>query len=68
MNTLKIGVQNIFDNIGCSNEHTKEIVGQHGVTESNIMQYLGIIEMRTNEILQMYAACQSKNLESQQAF
>lgn len=25
-----------------------------------MMQYLGIIEMRTNEILQMYAACQSK--------
>eukprot|EP00347_Sterkiella_histriomuscorum_P003200 403365209 len=58
--------RNIFDNIGCANEHTQELVGTHGVTESNMMQYLGIIEMRTNEILQMYAACQNKGLDSQQ--
>lgn len=51
MNALKVGIQNIFDNIGCANEHTHELVGTHGVTESNMMQYLGIIEMRTNEIL-----------------
>jgi hypothetical protein len=37
MNSLKIGIQNIFDNIGCSNEHTQELVGTHGVTESNMM-------------------------------
>eukprot|EP00960_Hanusia_phi_P064114 765698-Hanusia_phi.AAC.10 len=29
-----------------------------GVTEGNMMQYLGIIEQRTNEILQIYAAIQ----------
>ena len=64
MNSLKVGIQNIFDNIGCANEHTQELVGTHGVTESNMMQYLGIIEMRTNEILQMYAACQNKGLDT----
>lgn len=64
MNSLKVGIQNIFENIGCANEHTLELVGTHGVTESNMMQYLGIIEMRTNEILQMYAACQSKGLDN----
>ena len=26
------------------------------VTEANMMQYLGMIEQRTNEVLQMYAA------------
>ncbi len=57
LNSLKVGVQNIFENVGCANEHTLELVGTHGVTESNMMQYMGIIEMRTNEILQMYAAC-----------
>ena len=67
MNSLKVGIQNIFENIGCVNDHTKELVGTHGVSESNMMQYLGIIEMRTNEILQMYAACQNKGLDSQQA-
>ena len=65
MNSLKVGIQNIFENIGCANEHTYELVGTHGVSESNMMQYLGIIEMRTNEILQMYAACQNKGLDAQ---
>ena len=36
----------------------QEILGGGGVTESNVMQYLGVIEQRTNEILQMYAAVQ----------
>lgn len=45
------------------------MVGTHGVTESNMMQYLGIIEQRTidiisttfnNEILQMYSTTQPK--------
>jgi hypothetical protein len=31
------------------------MLGDGGVTESNLMLYLGIIEQRTNEILQMYA-------------
>eukprot|EP00961_Rhodomonas_salina_P117662 1583651-Rhodomonas_salina.1 len=34
------------------------VAGHAGVTEANMMQYLGIIEQRTNEILQMYAAVQ----------
>ena len=32
--------------------------GGGGVTEGNLLQYLGLIEQRTNEILQMYAAVQ----------
>jgi hypothetical protein len=60
INALKIGIQSIFDRIGCNTESVQETLGTHGVTESNMMQYLGIIEQRTNEILQMYSACQSK--------
>ena len=60
INALKIGIKSIFDRIGCNNESVQEIIGTHGVTESNMMQYLGIIEQRTNEILQMYSACQVK--------
>lgn len=60
INALKIGIKSIFDRIGCNNESVQEIIGTHGVTESNMMQYLGIIEQRTNEILQMYSACQQK--------
>ena len=51
INQLKIGIKSIFDRIGCNNETVQEIVGTHGVTESNMMQYLGIIEQRTNEVL-----------------
>lgn len=36
-----------------------EILGNQGVTESNMMQYLGLIEQRTAEILQAYAASQA---------
>lgn len=30
-----------------------ELLGEGGVTEKNLMQYLGVIEQRTNEILQV---------------
>ena len=60
INQLKIGIKSIFDRIGWNNESVQETIGTHGVTESNMMQYLGIIEQRTNEILQMYSACQVK--------
>ena len=51
---LKKGVENLFSRIGCYSEGIAEMLGNQGVTDSNIMQYLGIIEQRTNEILQMY--------------
>jgi hypothetical protein len=57
INALKIGIQSIFDRIGCNTESLPELIGSTGVTESNIMLYLGVIEQRTNEVLQMYAAC-----------
>jgi len=55
---LKEGIFDIFQAIGCNQEGVQEIMGGGGVTESNVMQYLGVIEQRTNEILQMYAAVQ----------
>lgn len=42
----------------------EEMLGNQGVTESNMMQYLGIIEERTIEILQLYGASQSANEQS----
>lgn len=58
VNSLKAGIQSIFNKIGCSQSAVSEMLGNAGVTESNMMQYLGIIEQRTNEILQMYASIQ----------
>ena len=37
----------------------REMLGEGGVSDGNMMQYLGIIEQRTNEILQLYAVSQS---------
>eukprot|EP00232_Nephroselmis_pyriformis_P003386 CAMPEP_0182912456 /NCGR_PEP_ID=MMETSP0034_2-20130328/37522_1 /TAXON_ID=156128 /ORGANISM="Nephroselmis pyriformis, Strain CCMP717" /LENGTH=532 /DNA_ID=CAMNT_0025049131 /DNA_START=62 /DNA_END=1660 /DNA_ORIENTATION=- len=59
VNALKTGIWNIFNKIGCNTPAVREMLGDGGVTESNMMQYLGIIEQRTNEILQMYAASQA---------
>ncbi len=45
--SLKDGIQTIFNKLGFgSDEQMKEILGNGGVTESNMMQYLGIVEAR----------------------
>eukprot|EP00968_Pinguiococcus_pyrenoidosus_P029408 scaffold8556_cov286-Pinguiococcus_pyrenoidosus.AAC.2 len=61
INQLKQGIHSIFSRIGCASSSVEEMLGNQGVTESNMMQYLGIIEQRTNEILQSYAASQAVN-------
>ena len=58
INQLKNGIQSIFTRIGATSASVDEMLGNQGVTESNMMQYLGIIEQRTTEILQGYAASQ----------
>jgi len=60
VNALKVGIQSIFNKIGCNTPANLELLGNEGVTETNMMQYLGIIEQRTNEILQLYAATQAQ--------
>eukprot|EP01033_Poteriospumella_lacustris_P001629 gene1629-1186_t len=53
---LKSGIHSIFTRIvGTSSD---EMMGNQGVTDSNMMQYLGIIEQKTSEILQAYAKSQ----------
>jgi len=60
VSALKVGIQSIFKKIGCDTPANMDMLGNEGVTESNMMQYLGIIEQRTNEILQLYAATQAR--------
>jgi len=50
---LEQGIQSIFSKIGCDKSALSDMLGTTGVTESNMMQYLGIIEQRTNELLQL---------------
>eukprot|EP00736_Rhodelphis_marinus_P009779 Rmarinus@m.17933 len=64
VNALKHGIWNIFSKIGCNTPEVREMLGNQGVTESNMMQYLGIIEQRTNQILQLYAAQQQEEVDT----
>ena len=55
---LKNGIHQIFTRIGAASASVDEMLGNQGVTETNMLQYLGIIEQRTSEILQQFAATQ----------
>lgn len=60
INQLKTGIHGIFSRLGCATTTPmEEMLGNQGVTESNMMQYLGFIEQRTIEILQLYSTSQT---------
>ena len=46
---LKEGIWKIYNKIGCNTPVNREMLGDEGVTDANMMQYLGVIEQRTNE-------------------
>merc|ERR1712166_1210141 len=51
LGALKAGIQSIFEKIGCKDTSSAENLDEQGVTESTMIQYLGLIEERTNQIL-----------------
>ena len=55
LEALKEVIVRTFTAIGCDTPATRELLGDEGVTEANVMQYLGVVEQRANEILQFYA-------------
>ena len=59
LHLLKDGAWRMYNKIGCNTPSNRELLGDEGVTENNVMQYLGVVEQRTNEILQMFAASQA---------
>ncbi|XP_065069999.1 coiled-coil domain-containing protein 63-like [Rhopilema esculentum] len=59
---LKAGIDSLFKKINCDQTSIVDMLGGHaGVTDSNMMQYLGIIEQRTNELLQVQAFAATKD-------
>ncbi len=60
INALKVGIQSIFNKIECNTSAMSELLAGESVTEANMMQYLGMIEQRTNEILQLWALLQQR--------
>lgn len=51
-----IGVHSLFTKTNCERTAIDDMLGvQEGVTDQNILQYLGIIEARTNQLLLTHA-------------
>ena len=63
INSIKSAIENIFNSIECEKIIEKDLLGAQGVTESNMMGYLGVIEQRRTEILQGYGELVSKKQE-----
>eukprot|EP00297_Palpitomonas_bilix_P000891 CAMPEP_0113874464 /NCGR_PEP_ID=MMETSP0780_2-20120614/4349_1 /TAXON_ID=652834 /ORGANISM="Palpitomonas bilix" /LENGTH=551 /DNA_ID=CAMNT_0000860241 /DNA_START=138 /DNA_END=1793 /DNA_ORIENTATION=+ /assembly_acc=CAM_ASM_000599 len=61
IDTLKSGIQSLFYRIGCNTPTAKELLGEFGVEDANMMQYLGVIEQRTNEVIHAFVTAQLQN-------
>ena len=53
---LKEGVALMWQRLGCQALGLEELLGEEGVTDANLMQYLGIIEQRVNQLLLVRSA------------
>ncbi|KAL4431319.1 hypothetical protein ABPG75_006575 [Micractinium tetrahymenae] len=51
---LRTAVLDMFTRTGCATPEVLELLGGEGVSEKNVMQYLGVLEQRTNELLAQY--------------
>ena len=51
----KVRIENIFVLLDCKIEDHIDLLGTSGVSESNIMIYLGIIEEKVQELLHIFA-------------
>jgi len=50
------GIESLFNKLGCSRGAIDEMLGaEKGITDKNMLQYLGIIEERTNLLLLLQA-------------
>ena len=61
------GIESVFSKIGCDVTTITDMLGGHaGVTDSTILQYLGIVEQKTNQILQLQVFIHAKVFKSKQ--
>ncbi|XP_078335356.1 coiled-coil domain-containing protein 63-like isoform X2 [Crassostrea virginica] len=62
LDQLRAGIDSLFNKINCDRSAIDDMLGaQSGVTDSNMIQYLGIIEQRTNELLAVQSYVNSKD-------
>ena len=48
---LREAVLHLFTKAGCNTATVRELLGDNGVTESNLLPHLGIVEQRTTELV-----------------
>merc|ERR1711865_328385 len=53
LGTFKEEILSIFNKVGCNDEALGQQLSSAGVTEMNILQFLGIIEERISELVQI---------------
>ncbi|XP_063293205.1 outer dynein arm-docking complex subunit 1 isoform X2 [Pelobates fuscus] len=64
LDQLKTGIDSMFRKINCDRSILDEMLGSSSsIRETNIMQYLGLIEQKTNEILAIQSFLDSKNYD-----
>lgn len=54
LDSLKEGIQELFERLGCTFESQSETIGNPGITDNNILQYMGKIEEKTNLVIEKY--------------
>ncbi|XP_029007956.1 coiled-coil domain-containing protein 114 [Betta splendens] len=64
LDEIKTGVNSIFSKMECDRSVIENMLGSStGISENNIMSYLGLVEQKTNELLTIQAFLSSKDLE-----
>ncbi|XP_022090433.1 coiled-coil domain-containing protein 63-like [Acanthaster planci] len=67
LDQLKAGVESLFSKTNCDRSTINNMLGSAaGVTDETIMQYLGLIEQRTNELLAVSMYVDSKGAKEKE--
>uniref|UniRef100_A0A3Q3FIR1 Outer dynein arm docking complex subunit 1 n=2 Tax=Kryptolebias marmoratus TaxID=37003 RepID=A0A3Q3FIR1_KRYMA len=61
---IKAGINSIFSKMDCDRSVIEDKLGSSsGITENNVMSYLGLVEQKTHELLTIHTFLNSKDLE-----
>ncbi|XP_041815303.1 coiled-coil domain-containing protein 114 isoform X2 [Chelmon rostratus] len=64
LDEVKTGMNSIFSKMECDRSVVEDILGSStGISENNIISYLGLVEQKTNKLLTIQAFLNSKDLE-----
>ncbi|XP_071751403.2 coiled-coil domain-containing protein 114 [Centroberyx gerrardi] len=64
LDQIKTGVNSIFSKMECDRSVIEDMLGSSaGISENNMMSYLGLVEQKTNELLTMQAFLNSKDID-----